>query len=322
VLVERAGDVIPYVVQVAKPGRPRRAPFRFPARCPACGGHAARAAGEAYWRCLAPRCRAQLEERLRHFASRPAMDIEHLGPETIAALVDRGLVRDVADLYDLTVGQAQTLPGFARTSAENLVAAIVASRERGLARLLTGLGIRLVGAHAARLLAARFGTLERLASASADAIAATPGIGREIAASVARFFADAGHRRVLARLAAAGVRMSEVARHAGPASGRGPLAGKVFALTGALRGLTRVAARDVIERAGGRVSDAVSTRTDYLVLGERPGSKRQAARRLGVRTLDESAFLRLVRAASGTTVRAADAADDEDTRRTTTGGAT
>ncbi|MBI1735724.1 MAG: NAD-dependent DNA ligase LigA [Candidatus Rokubacteria bacterium] len=205
VLLERAGDVIPYVVQVAKRGRPRHAPFRFPARCPACGGATERASGEAYWRCVASQCPAQLKERLRHFASRRAMDIEHLGPETIAALVDQGLVRDVAGLYDLRVEQVERLPGFARRSAENLVAAIDTSRRRGLARLLTGLGIRLVGEHAAGLLASRFRTVERLAAAPVDAIAATPGIGPEIAASVARFFTGAGNRRTLARLAAAGV---------------------------------------------------------------------------------------------------------------------
>jgi DNA ligase (NAD+) len=293
VLVERAGDVIPYVVEVARPGRPRHAPFHFPARCPACGGRTERAAGSAHWRCVGTRCHAQLAERLRHFASRRAMDIEHLGPETIAALIERGMVRDVADLYGLTVEQVATLPGFARTSAESLIAAINASRRRGLVRLLTGLGIRLVGEHAARVLGKRFGTLERLASARVDAMAATPGLGREIAASVARFFADAANRRVLARLARAGVSTREPARH----RASGPLAGKTFALTGALRDLRRGAARDAIERSGGRVTDAVSTKTDYLIVGERPGAKLAAARRLQVKTLDEPAFLRMVRAA-------------------------
>jgi DNA ligase (NAD+) len=291
VLVERAGDVIPYVVEVVRGKRPRRArPFRFPARCPACGRRAGRAPGEAHWRCLNSACAARLKERLRHFGSRAAMDIEHLGDAVVEHLVQRRLVRDFADLYALTVPQVARLPGFAATSARNLVTAIAGSRRRGLARLLTGLGIPLVGPHVARLLAVRFRRLRDLAAASADDLRATRGVGGEIAESVARFFADPANRRVCRRLQAAGVLTGESAGRAGP----GPLAGKTFVLTGALRGLDRGMARDLIERRGGRVASAVSRRTDYLVVGEAPGRKRQAARGLGVPTLDEAAFRRLV----------------------------
>ena len=159
VLIERAGDVIPYVVQVVTSRRPRASrPFPFPRRCPGCGALALRAEGEAYWRCVGSRCPAQIKERLRHFGSRRAMDIEHLGDATIDGLVDRGLVRDFADLYRLTADEVRRLEKFAPKSAENLVRAIAASRTRGLARLLNALGIRLVGEHVARLLAAHYGT--------------------------------------------------------------------------------------------------------------------------------------------------------------------
>jgi DNA ligase (NAD+) len=291
VLIERAGDVIPYVVQVVKSRRPsasRR--FRFPRRCPACGGLTVRPAGEAYWRCVATACPAQLKERLRHFASRRAMNIEHLGEATIADLVERGLVRDFADLYRLTARQAARLEGFGPKSADNLVRAIAASRSRGLARVVNGLGIRLVGDHVARLLAAHYGGLERLAGASVGELAAIRGVGPVIAESVGKFFADPGNRRMLRRLAAAGVAMSEPRA---PAAGR-RLGGKTFVLTGTLSTVTREEAVDLLERLGARVAGSVSRRTDYVVVGERPGEKLDTARRLGIPTLGEREFLALV----------------------------
>jgi DNA ligase (NAD+) len=286
VLIERAGDVIPYVVQVVPGRRPRGArAFRFPGRCPACGGLTLRPEGEAHWRCVNSACPAQLRERLRHFGSRRAMDIEHLGEAVIAQLVARGLVRDFADLYRLRVADVEGLEGFARRSADNLVAAIAASRTRGLARLLNGLGIRLVGEHVARLLARRFRTLDRLQQASAQALAAVPGIGEAIAESVVKFLADAGNRGVLRRLRAAGVRVTERA-----GVERGPLAGRTVVLTGALAGLTRDQAAARVEALGGRVAESVSRHTDYVVVGEAPGRKREDARRLGIRTLGPAEF--------------------------------
>jgi DNA ligase (NAD+) len=284
VLLERAGDVIPYVVQVVRARRPpgTRA-FHFPARCPACGGLTLRPEGEAYWRCVNSACPAQLKERLRHFGSRRAMDIEHLGEAVIDQLVDRRLVRDLADLYRLRPADLETLAGFGPKSTRNLLDAIAASRGRGLARLLNALGIRLVGEHVARLLARRLGTLDRLASASADELAGIPGIGPAIAESIVKFFADAGNRAVLRRLRAAGLAVTEAVT-----AERGPLAGRTFVLTGALAGLTRDEAAARIEARGGRVVDTVSRRTDYVVVGEAPGRKLEEARRLGVRTLDEA----------------------------------
>jgi DNA ligase (NAD+) len=291
VLIERAGDVIPHVVQVITSKRPRGArPFTFPRRCPACGGRTHRPTSEAYWRCEKSTCPAQLKGRLRHFGSRRAMDIESLGEAVVEQLVDRGLVHDFADLYVLTVGQVRGLEGFAERSARNLVDAIAASRSRGLRRLLNGLGVPGVGAHVARLLATHFGRLDHLAKASVGEITHVRGVGPVIAASVARFFSDRLNRQVIERLERTGV--STVERSAAPASG--PLAGQTFVLTGALDELTRDAARALIERAGGRVGDSVSQRTNYLVVGANPGTKLDDARRLGVKLLDERELMALV----------------------------
>jgi DNA ligase (NAD+) len=222
------------------------------------------------------------------------MDVEHLGEAAVAHLVDRGLVRDVADLYALTPAQVEQLPGFAAKSARNLTDAIASSRGRGLARLLAGLSIRHVGEHVARLLARHFRSLRRVADASVEELGAVPGVGPEIAESVAKFFVDPSNRRVSTRLEAASVvTVDREARQAGPA---GPLRGKTFVLTGTLGGWSRDAARARIEELGGRVTDGVSRKTDYVVVGAEPGSKVEAARRLGVARLDEAAFGRMVRA--------------------------
>jgi DNA ligase (NAD+) len=294
VLIERAGDVIPEVVQVVRARRPRGArPFRFPRRCPSCGARALRLEGEAYWRCQGSACPAQIKERLRHFGSRRAMDIEHLGERVVEQLVQRGLVHDFADLYGLTARQLTGLEGLGMKSAHNLMSAIASSRSRGLSRLLTGLGIAGVGEHVARLLAARFSSLDRLAAASKTALADVPGVGPAIAASVGSFFSDEKNRRVLDRLAAAGVAKTED----GPTARDGALAGKTFVLTGTLAGLTRQAAESLILEAGGHVSSSVSPRTDFVIVGQAPGRKLEAARRLGIRRLGERALMAMVRSA-------------------------
>jgi len=291
VLIERAGDVIPYVVQTVAARRPAdSAPFRFPDRCPACGGVAYRPEGEAYWRCMNSACPAQLKERLRHFGSRRAMDIEHLGESTIDQLVDRKRVKDFADLYTLTVDEIAELERFAEKSAENLVAAIAGSKGRGLARLLNALGIRLVGERVATLLATRFGTMANLMRASNEQLAEVHGVGSQIAESLTTFFADETNRDVIERLGRAGVAMTAIGHEEDRPR---PLAGKTFVLTGTLPTLTREAARDLIERLGGRVTGSVSKKTDYVVVGEAAGSKADDARRLGVATLDEAGLLAL-----------------------------
>jgi DNA ligase (NAD+) len=291
VLIERAGDVIPYVVQVIATKRPAESvPFSFPDRCPACGGLAYRPEGEAYWRCMNSACPAQFKERLRHFGSRRAMDIEHLGESTIDQLVDRKRVEAFADLYTLTAAEVAELERFAEKSAENLVAAIAASKTRGLSRLLNALGIRLVGERVATVLATRFGTMENLMRASADVLAEVHGVGPHIAKSLTAFFADETNRAVIDRLARAGVSMIEVGHQEDRPR---PLAGKTFVVTGTLPTLTREGARELIERLGGRVTGSVSKKTDYVVVGEAPGSKADDARRLGVTVLDEPGLLAL-----------------------------
>jgi DNA ligase (NAD+) len=291
VLIERAGDVIPYVVQVVLARRPPESrPYAFPSQCPACGGVARRLEGEAYWRCTNSACPAQLKERLRHFGSRRAMDIEHLGDSTIEQLVDTGRVKDFADLYTLTADEVSALDRFAAKSAENLVRAIEASRARGPARLLNALGIRLVGERVAQLLATRFGSLERLADTPEGELAQIRGIGEEIARSVAAFFEDRTNHALIQRLKDAGVVTDAPVAPVGPQ----PLAGKTIVLTGSFPTLSREAARDLIERHGGRVTGSVSKKTDYVVVGEAPGSKADDARRLGVAMLDEAGLLALV----------------------------
>jgi len=295
VLIERAGDVIPYVVQVVAARRPADSvEYKFPDRCPACGGVAFRPEGEVYWRCQNTACPAQLKERLRHFGSRRAMDIEGLGEAAVEQLVDRGRVKSFADLYDLTAEEVAEYERFAEKSAENLLRAIQGSKTRGLARLLNALGIPMVGERVAQLLATRFGSLERIQGASEAELAEVHGIGERIAASVVKFFADASNRDVLRRLGEAGLVLTEASFQEGPR----PLEGKTFVLTGALPTLTRDAATDLIMKLGGRVTSSVSKKTNFLIAGEDAGKKEADARRLGVTVLDEAAFLALTRRAS------------------------
>ena len=291
VLVERAGDVIPYLVQVVTDKRPPDAvPFTMPTHCPACGGLAARVEGEAVWRCTNTACPAQLKERLFHWGSRRAMDIEGLGEVIIGQLVDRGLVCDFADLYALDVDTLADLERLAKKSAQNLHRAIEASKTRGLTRLLNALGIRMVGERAAQFLAARFGSMERLVAASEADINEIYGIGPQIAQAVTIFLAEPRNRATIERLAAAGVVMAEEGHTEGPR----PLEGKTLVLTGGLATLSRDQAKDLVLRLGGRITGSVSKKTDYVIVGEDAGSKVDDAKRLGVATLDEAAFLKLM----------------------------
>ena len=262
----------------------------MPDHCPACGGAAVRAEGESVWRCTNTACPAQLKERLFHFGSRRAMDIEHLGEGVIAQLVDKGLVRDFADLYHLSVEQLADLERLAEKSAANLHRAIQASKTRGLSRLLNGLGIRMIGERAAQLLAARFGAMERLETATEAEINEIYGIGPEIARAVRAFFDEPRNRDTIDHLRKAGVTM----REEGHAEGPRPLEGKTVVLTGSLKSLSRDQAKDLVIRLGGRVTGSVSKKTDYVVVGEEPGSKADDAKRLKVTTLDEAQFLTLV----------------------------
>ena len=292
VLIERAGDVIPYLVQVVTSRRPdpEPEPFHMPTHCPACGGAALRVEGEAVWRCTNTACPAQLKERLFHWGSRRAMDIEGLGGVIVGQLVDRGLVKDFADLYGLSVETLAELERMGKKSAQNLHRGLDASKTRGLNRLLNALGIRMVGERAAQLLAARFGSMERLLGASEADVSQIYGLGPHIAQAVTAFFAEPRNRATIDRLAAAGVSMVEEGHTEGPR----PLDGKTLVLTGGLATLSRDQAKDLILRLGGRVTGSVSKKTDYVIVGEDAGSKADDAKRLGVATLDEAAFLKLV----------------------------
>jgi DNA ligase (NAD+) len=262
----------------------------MPRACPACGAPAERPEGEAIWRCTNAACPAQLKERLFHWGGRRAMDIEHLGEVVITQIVDREMVRDFGDLYELDVPQLAGLERMAEKSATNLVEAIQASKARGLSRVLNGLGIRMVGERAAQLLAARFGSMERLEKAAEDEISEISGIGPKIAQSVARFFMEDRNRKIIRHLREVGVDL----REKGASDEPGPLTGKTLVLTGGLRGLTRDEAKDAILRLGGRVTGTVSRKTDYVIAGEDPGGKADDAKRLGVTVLDEAQFLSLI----------------------------
>jgi len=291
VLIERAGDVIPYVVEVIVPKRPPdTGPFLFPTRCPVCDGQAYRPEGEAIWRCTNAMCPAQFKERLLHFGSRRAMDIEHLGEAVVNQLVDRGLVKDFADLYHLDVETLASLERLARKSATNLYEAIQRSKGRGLARLLFALGIRHVGEHAAFLFAQHYGSMEKLLSATEEELAEIYGIGPRIASSLTQFLAQKENRRVIERLQDVGVKMTEQTA----AGGKKPLAGKTFILTGTLEDFSRDEAKVAIIRLGGRVTASVSKKTHYVVAGADPGSKHDDARRLGIPVLNEAEFKKVI----------------------------
>ncbi|HYM90863.1 MAG TPA: NAD-dependent DNA ligase LigA [bacterium] len=290
VIVQRAGEVIPEVVRVLpekRTGAERR--FEMPAACPVCGSPVERRAGEAVSRCTGgASCPAQVLERLIHFGSRDALDIEGVGPKLLQQMLDRDLIRDPADLFTLTKAQVLTLERMADKSADNVIAAIARSRRPSPSRLIYALGIRHVGVHVAELLGQPFPDLARLADASFEEVRDVPGIGPTIAQSVVEFFNQPSTRALLHKLRAAGVRPQA------PAASRGRLAGKTFVFTGTLERLSRRDAADRVTALGGAVSDGVSARTTYLVAGAASGSKLDRARKLGVAVLDEPAFLKLV----------------------------
>jgi DNA ligase (NAD+) len=297
VIVERAGDVIPQVVRVLLETRPPEStPFVMPTHCPACHTQAYRPVGEAVARCPNAACPAQLRERLLHYGARRAMDIDGLGTAVVEQLVTRDLVHDFADLYALDVPTLAALERLAKKSAANLVEAIAHSRERGLARLLFGLGIRHVGERGAAILAARYGTITALAAASAEVLAQIHEIGPVIAESVYQFFANEENQHIIERLRATGVCMEESTPTDTGSTVPQMLSGKVFVLTGTLPHLPRHEAQALITAAGGRVTASVTRKTDYVVAGAEPGSKYQQAERLGIPIVDEEGLYRLLQA--------------------------
>jgi DNA ligase (NAD+) len=292
VIIHKAGEVIPEVVSVVTAKRTgKEQAFRMPARCPVCGAEAERLPGEAVTRCTGIACPAQVRERILHFASRGGMDIEGLGPALVEQLVEGGLVRDPADLYFVTHEQLVGLERMADKSAANVIAAIAGSKRRPLDRLLYALGMRHVGAHVAGVLAANFARLEETQEASQEQLAEIEGVGPVIAQSIAVFFRQHQTKALLEKLRRAGAMPPP---RVPAAAGAGPLAGKTFVFTGELSGCTREQAQERVRSLGGRAASSVSKRTDYVVVGESPGSKHDQAQRLGVAILDEDEFRQLV----------------------------
>jgi DNA ligase (NAD+) len=289
VLIEKSGEIIPKVIKVIesrRTGAEKR--FRMPKKCPVCGGLVSRPEGEAVARCVAADCAAQLKARLLHFASRRAMRIEGLGEALVEQLVEKKMVRDVGDLYQLRLEDVAGLERKAEKSASNLMAQIEASKSRDLPALVYGLGLRHVGERTAGILARKFGSLEELSRASVEELDAVHEIGLVVAESVRDWFDDPGNMALCERLRAAGVR-TRLEQGTGE-SRTEAFAGKQFVLTGKLESLTRDAAQAMIEARGGRVTSSVSKKTDYVVAGEDAGSKLDKAVALGLQVIDEAAL--------------------------------
>ena len=292
VFVRKAGDVIPEVVGPVLSKRPPGLPeWHFPDTCPVCGGPLVRTPGESDTFCTNADCPGQRVQRLVHFASRGAMDIEGLGEKRVVQFVDAGLLRDVGDIYSLTEADLAGLEGFADLSVNNLLTAIERSKERPLPNLLFGLGIRMLGGRGAELLADAFGHLDKIVEASEEELAAVAGVGPKIAHSVAAFFALERNREVVEKLRQAGVNFAGRSGLDQPQT----LAGRAIVVTGTLAAMSREAAIDAIKARGGSSPGSVSKRTDYLVAGAEPGAaKITKAAELGVPVIDEAAFLRLL----------------------------
>ena len=288
--VQKAGEIIPEVVEVVKEKRTgEEKEFVMPAHCPVCHGKTVRLPGEAAWRCTNASCPAQLKEGIVHFASRAAMNIEGLGPAVAELLLSVGLIKDFADLYYLSAEDVAKLPRLGKKSAANLIKAIEKSKENSLERLIFGLGIRLVGEKAARDLAGHFGELDNLIKAEEEEITAIPSVGPKMAASIKAFFGQEENLKLIEKLKAAGVNtryLAEVRDNR--------LEGLTFVLTGTLTSFTRKEAEELILSLGGKVSSSVSKKTSFVVTGEDPGSKLTKARELGVPVLTEEDFRKMV----------------------------
>ena len=288
VLVQRAGDVIPEVVKVITTKRTgAETPYRIPDKCPVCGSDVMRE--DVYYRCTGINCPAQLKERIRHFASRRAMDIEGLGEKLTDQLVDKGLVKNLSDIYYLTRDEIAGLDRMAEKSAGNIIDAIEISKERELSRVIFALGIRHVGEQLGKILGRSFGSIEALMSAGVEDLTAVETVGPEIAQSVVKFFNQKDNIREVKRLREAGVKFPPAVYKK-----EGKLAGKVFVLTGTLSSFTRDEAKVRIESLGGHVTSAVSKNTDFVVAGEDPGSKARKAKELGIKVINEDEFLKML----------------------------
>jgi DNA ligase (NAD+) len=294
VVIRRAGDVIPEIVAPIPSMRTgEEKPFEMPTGCPVCGSDLVRPDGEVVTRCVNVECPAQSLGRIIHFAGRGAMDIDHLGYKTVIGLVDLGVIADVGDIFtNVTEEELARLPLFKHKSITNLLDAIERAKDRPLARLVYGLGIRHVGGTTARDIAARFGSIDAIAAASIDELVAVEGVGGVVAESVHEFFRRPETARIIDKLRKAGVRLADDKTAAAPVAST--LAGKTFVLTGGLESMTREEATERLETLGAKVTSGVSKKTDYVVAGANPGSKLDKARELGVEVLDEVGLAKLL----------------------------
>lgn len=288
VVIERSGDVIPKVVRVESPGAERR-PFVMPTSCPVCGSPVTRQEGEVAVRCVNTDCPARLKESVLHFSGRRVMNIDGLGGVLVNQLVDRGLVKSVSDLYKLTLEDMLPLERMGKTLAAKILGNVDKSRSASLDRVINALGIPMVGERTAQILARHFGSLDKIAQATADELQRAEEIGPRVAEAIRNFWSEPRNQALLERLRAAGLQFEQTAR---PTSG--PLEGLTFVLTGTLPTLSREEATERIQAAGGKVTSAVSKKTRYLVAGADAGSKLDKARQLGVEVIDEAALLGLV----------------------------
>jgi len=289
VIVQRAGDVIPQVVgPLVQERTGEERPFAMPERCPECDTPLVQPEGEVQLRCPNRSCPVQITRSIEHFASRGAMDIEGFGEKTVLKLWEEGLLRNVADIYELRAEQLVPLEGFQELSADNLVAAIERSKARPWTNVLYALGIRHVGYVTAEAVAAVMPSLDALLGASVEELAAAEGVGPVVAASIADFLSAEENRQTLLRLRDAGV---TVAGAAPPPRADGPLTGRSVVITGGLEALSRDEAKRAVAAAGGKATESVSKRTSFVVAGREPGSKLAKAESLGVPVLDEEGFL-------------------------------
>jgi len=289
VLIERAGEVIPHVLKVVKEGKNRRA-FRMPTKCPECGSAIHKADGEVAYRCVNAACPAKRKESLLHFAGRHAMDIDGLGEKIVDQLVDKGMVKDVADLYSLKLDQVAGLERMAEKSAQNLLDEIAASKKQPLSRLIYALGMRFVGERTGQLLAENFGSLEELEEAKPEDLEKVTEVGPKVSESIVEFFSEPANRKLIKKLHAAGVRPTAEKREIKSQK----FAGKSFVFTGALEHRSREEAGELVLQHGGKLSGSVSKKTDYVVVGSDPGSKYDKAKELGVTILTEAEFEKLI----------------------------
>ena len=295
VIVRKAGEIIPEVVRVLPELRPQNAQlFQMPSCCPECGQPVVREKGEAVTRCINTSCPAILRGSLIHFCSRDALDINGVGEKLVQQMVDSNLLNSAADLYDLTAERLMGLERMGKKLAEKLVSAIAQSKNQPYSRVLYGLGIRHVGAVNAQLLAERFANVEELAAVSAAGIEGVYGIGPEIAQSVSQWFRVPANQSLISRLKTAGLQLQSEVKTQNPAEQNLQIAGKTFVITGTLPTLKRDEAKDLIQKAGGKVTNSVSAKTDYVVVGEDAGSKLEKAQSLGIELLSEAELLQLL----------------------------